>query len=127
MKSDDSAPDAGAVYVFTRSGNTWTQRDYLKSSNNSGGDRFGFSVSLSATGNTLAVSSYDEGGSGRGVNPIPDNLRGGTGAVYVFERVNDAWRQTTYLKGSQLNRNDAMGVSVADQRRRQHHRRRRRR
>jgi hypothetical protein len=113
FEDDDSAPDAGAVYIFTRSGSTWTQRDYLKSSNNSGGDRFGFGVSLSANGNTLVVSAYDEGGSGRGVNPIPDNLRGGTGAIYVFERVNDAWRQTTYLKGSQLNRNDAMGVSVA--------------
>jgi FG-GAP repeat len=112
FEEDDSAPDAGAVYIFTRSGSTWTQRDYLKSSNNSGGDRFGFSLSLSANGNTLAASAYDEGGSGRGVNPIPDNLRGGTGAVYVFERVNDAWRQTTYLKGSQANRNDAMGVSV---------------
>jgi FG-GAP repeat len=112
FEDDDNAPDAGAVYIFTRTGTTWKQRDYLKSSNNSGNDRFGFSLSLSASGNTLAVSSYDEGGSGRGVNTIPDNLRGGSGAAYVFERVNDAWRQTTYLKGSQANRNDGMGVAV---------------
>ena len=112
FEDDDTAPDAGAVYIFTRTGTTWKQRDYLKSSNNSGNDRFGFSLSLSASGNTLAVSSYDEGGSGRGVNTIPDNLRGGSGAAYVFERVNDAWRQTTYLKGSQANRNDGMGVAV---------------
>jgi hypothetical protein len=110
---DDSAPDAGAVYVFTRSGTTWTQRDYLKSSNNEAGDRFGFSLALSANGNTLAVSSYDEDGSGRGVNTIPNNFRFGSGAVYVFERINDAWRQTTYLKGSQANRNDGLGVAVA--------------
>lgn len=113
FEDDDSAPDAGAVYVFTRNGTTWTQRDYLKSSNNEAGDRFGFSVALSASGNTLAVGAYDEGGSGRGVNPIPDNLRNGCGALYIFDRVNDAWRQTAYLKGSQLNRNDAMGVSVS--------------
>src|SRR5262249_8118629 len=36
----------------------------------------------------------------------------GSGAAYVFERVNNSWRQTTYLKGSQQNRNDALGVSV---------------
>jgi hypothetical protein len=112
FQDDDTAPDAGAVYIFTRSGNTWTQRDYLKSSNNDQGDRFGFSLALSANGNTLVASSYDEGGSGRGVNTIPDNLRNGSGAVYVFERANDAWRQTTYLKGSQSNRNDALGVSL---------------
>jgi trimeric autotransporter adhesin len=112
FQDDDSAPDAGAVYIFTRTGATWTQRDYLKSSNNDGGDRFGFGVALSANGNTLVASSYDEGGSGRSTNSIPDNLRGGSGAVYIFDRVNDAWRQTAYLKGSQQNRNDAMGVSV---------------
>jgi hypothetical protein len=112
FQDDDNAPDAGAVYIFTRSGSTWTQRDYLKSSNNEAGDRFGFSLSLSATGNTLVASSYDENGSGRGVNTIPDNLRGGSGAAYVFERVNNTWRQTTYLKGSQQNRNDALGVAV---------------
>jgi hypothetical protein len=113
FQDDDSAADAGAVYIFTRNGTTWTQRDYLKSSNNEGGDRFGFALALSASGNTLAASGYDEDGSGRSVNPIPDNRRGGTGAVYIFDRVDNAWRQTAYLKGSQLNGNDAMGVSVA--------------
>jgi len=113
FEDDDSAADAGAVYIFTRNGATWTQRDYLKSSNNDANDRFGFAVALSADGNTLVASSYDEGGSGRGVNTIPDNLRNGSGAVYVFERANDAWRQIAYLKGSQANRNDALGVSVA--------------
>jgi hypothetical protein len=112
FEDDDTAPDAGAVYIFTRSGSTWTQRDYLKSSNNDGGDRFGFSLALSASGNTLVASSYDEGGSGRGVNTIPDNQRGGSGAAYIFDRVNDSWRQVAYLKGSQANRNDALGVSV---------------
>jgi hypothetical protein len=112
FQDDDTANDAGAVYIFTRSGTTWTQRDYLKSSNNDAGDRFGFVVALSASGNTLASTGYDEDGSGRSATSIPDNRRGGTGALYIFDRVNDAWRQTAYLKGSQLNGNDASGVSL---------------
>ena len=32
-QGDDSLPQAGAVYVFTRSGTTWTQQAYLKASN----------------------------------------------------------------------------------------------
>ena len=32
-QSDVSAPDAGAVYVFTRIGSAWTQQAYIKASN----------------------------------------------------------------------------------------------
>lgn len=32
-QNDKSIPQAGAVYVFTRSGNTWTQQAYIKASN----------------------------------------------------------------------------------------------
>jgi hypothetical protein len=31
--ADNSAADAGAAYVFTRSGTTWTQQAYLKAPN----------------------------------------------------------------------------------------------
>ena len=50
------------------------------------GDLFGFSLGLSADGNTLAVGVYDEGGSSRSVNGMVDNMRGGSGAAYVFAR-----------------------------------------
>ena len=32
-QDDNSIPQAGAVYVFTRSGTTWTQQAYIKASN----------------------------------------------------------------------------------------------
>src|SRR5207237_526584 len=32
-QNDDSIPQAGAVYVFTRTGTTWTQQAYIKASN----------------------------------------------------------------------------------------------
>ena len=64
-QSDNSAASAGAVYVFALTGNTWAQQAYVKAGNPDAADLFGYSVSLSADGNTLAVGSYDEGGSSR--------------------------------------------------------------
>ena len=52
-------PGAGAVYVFARAGAAWSQQAYLKSSNTGGPDvgyQFGYAVSLSSDGSTLAVS-----------------------------------------------------------------------
>ncbi len=48
-QADNSMPGAGAVYVFTRAGTTWTQQSYLKASNTgekSDGDQFGYSAGL---------------------------------------------------------------------------------
>ena len=110
---DDSAASSGAVYVFARTGGTWTQQAYIKASNSDGGDLFGYGVGLSADGDTLAVVAHDEDGSGRSVNAIPDGRSGGTGAAYVFVRNDGVWTQQAYLKGSRSQRNDAMGISVA--------------
>jgi hypothetical protein len=113
LQADDSAASSGAAYIFTRTGTTWTQRDYIKASNAEGGDLFGYSIGLSDNGNTLLVGAYDEDGSGRGVNAIPDSRRNGTGAGYIFEYEGGKWRQTTYLKGSRSQQNDAMGIAAA--------------
>jgi hypothetical protein len=110
---DDSAASSGAVYVFARAGNNWTQQAYIKGANTGQGDLFGYGVGLSADGTTMAVAGYDEDGSGRGVNAVDDNALNGTGAIYVFERASGMWRETGYFKGSRSQRNDALGYSVA--------------
>ena len=111
--ADDSAQSAGAVYVFARTGNTWTQQAYVKGSNTEAADLFGYDVSLSNDGNTLAAAGYDEDGPGRGVNVDQGNGGNGSGAIYVFSRTGTAWRQDAYLKGSRSEGNDALGFSVA--------------
>ncbi len=113
FQNDDSAASSGAVYVFTRSGTTWSQQAYVKASNSEAGDLFGYDVGLSGDGNTLAVAAYDEDGSGKTPNVIPDNQRGGSGAIYVFERTGNTWRQTGYLKGSRSQGGDSVGTSMA--------------
>src|SRR5437016_11252584 len=65
-QNDNSVYSAGAVYVFTRRDNAWSQQAYIKASNPEDADVFGYSVSLSADGNTRPVTAYDEAGSARG-------------------------------------------------------------
>ena len=112
FQRDDSANSAGAVYVFARTGNTWAPQAYVKAANSEAGDLFGYNVGLSADGNTMAVAGYDEDGSPRAPNGIPDNRRGGAGTVYVFTREGTNWRQSAYLKGSNSEGGDSLGYSV---------------
>ncbi len=113
FQNDDSANTSGAVYVFTRTGANWSQQAYIKPSNSEAGDVFGYAVALSADGNDLAASAFDERGSGRQINGIPDNFGNGVGAVHVFRRDGGAWRQVAYLKGSKMESTDQLGYSVA--------------
>jgi hypothetical protein len=115
-QEDDSAASAGAVYVFARDGTTWAQQAYVKAptpAEFTNGDLFGYSLSLNADGNMLAVGVYDEGGSSRGINGRPDGMRNGSGAAYVFERTGGNWRQQAYLKSPISEANDSWGMSVA--------------
>ncbi|MEI6138225.1 MAG: IPT/TIG domain-containing protein, partial [Mariniphaga sp.] len=96
---------AGAAWIFTRIGSTWTQQgdklvanDATSSSDNNIG--FGWSVSLSADGNTAIL-----GGNG-------DNS--GTGAAWIFNRSGSTWTQTgNKLVGSDATANAGTGGAVA--------------
>ena len=115
-QADNSAVSAGAVYTYRRTGTTWAQEAYIKPQTPAmfaNGDLFGFSLGLSADGNTLAVGVYDEGGSSRGVNGMVDNMRGGSGAAYVFTRTGSTWAQHAYIKTTISEGGDSWGVSLA--------------
>jgi hypothetical protein len=112
-QSDNSKQSAGAVYVFVRSGATWSQQAYIKASNSDPNDLFGYSVGLSADGNTLAASAYDEDSSSRTINGVQDTGRRGSGAIYVFTRTGGTWTQQAYLKASNAELGDSLGYSLA--------------
>ncbi len=113
-QTDNTAAAAGAVYVFTRMGTTWTQQAYLKASNPAAQDRFGTSIALSADGSTLAVSATGEDSAAVGVNGNQaDNAALGSGAVYVFTRTGTAWTQQAYVKASNTEASDEFGISIA--------------
>ena len=108
--------NSGAVYVFTRSGLTWSQQAYIKASNTGGSDQFGYAVSLSDDGNSLAVSAPFEDSNAKGVNGKQNNDDGSanqSGAVYVFTRSASTWSQQAYIKASNSGANDAFGISVS--------------
>ena len=81
-QKDNSMLGTGAVYLFTRSGGSWSQKAYIKASNPDGGDGFGASAALA--GNILAVGATGESSNAMGVNGNQaDNSMEDAGAVYV--------------------------------------------
>jgi hypothetical protein len=118
-QADETAPESGAVYVFSRSGTTWTQEAYVKASNTgtlsaTEGDFFGAMVSLSADGTRLAVGAYGEESNATGINQNQaDNSLRQAGAVYVFVRSGTTWTQEAYVKASNTGAGDWFGRAVA--------------
>ncbi|WP_081474623.1 FG-GAP repeat protein [Acidovorax radicis] len=110
-----AASDSGAVMVFVRSGGGWTQQAYIKASNTASQTSFGFSVALSADGNTLAVGSIGERGGATGINgdQTDTSKPGSSGAAYVFTRNNSQWNQQAYVKPSNTGVAQSLGWSVA--------------
>jgi hypothetical protein len=111
-QADNSAPEAGAVYVFTRGAGGWSQQAYLKASNAEAGDIFGRCVSIS--GDTIVVGAIGEDGGYPGVNGTPsDNSCNFAGAAYVFVRSGTTWTQEAYLKASNPGEDDEFGQGVS--------------
>jgi hypothetical protein len=121
-QNDRSIPEAGAVYIFTRTGTTWSQQAYIKASNTGNaavgenfaeGDQFGYSIGLSDDGNTLAVGAIGEDSNATGVNgDQADNSANQSGTVYVFVRSGATWSQQAYVKSTMTRPNVLFGYSV---------------
>ena len=97
-QQDNSATEAGAMFVFQRDGlGVWSQRSYIKPSNTQQWDEFGARVAISGT--TVLASSIGDDSSARGVfhgtaaveaenndNADPkDGFTGFTGAAFIFD------------------------------------------
>ncbi len=88
-EEDESAPGAGAVYYFKFSGSSWSQYTYIKATNTDADDKFGYAVSLSDDGNSLAVGAPREASNATGVSTGADtdmnnNTNATSGAVYLY-------------------------------------------
>ena len=113
-QTNNAATRSGAVYVFVRSGATWSQQAYIKATNTRSEDRFGAALAISGDGNTLAVGADSEGSGATGINGDQmSSAAAGSGAVYVFTRVVATWSHQAYIKASNTEAQDAFGGSVA--------------
>ena len=122
---------AGAVYVFARTGGSWSQQAYVKASNTPArnntwcnlsywatqpcdGQNFGASVALSADGSLLAVGATGDDSKSTGVNgDANDTLAVFAGAVHTYARTGSTWAPQAYLKASNTDAGDGFGTSVS--------------
>ncbi len=92
---DGNATDSGAVYVFTRTGTTWSFQARLKAPSPAVNNEFGYAVAIS--GDTLVVGA-----------PYRNS---NTGIAYVFTRSDTAWTYRANLTGAAAG--DQFGKAVA--------------
>jgi hypothetical protein len=95
--------NSGAVFVFTRSGSTWTQEQKIQPTDIAQQDLFAITVGISGDGNSIVAGSYSE-----------DNGSFlSAGALYAFSRSGTTWSQEIKLYSSDTASNDEFGYGVA--------------
>jgi hypothetical protein len=99
---NSNGADAGAAYIFKRSGTSWTQETKLTASDGEEGDKFGCSVSLNG--------HYAIAGAFLATN---DGNQGDAGSAYIFKRTDNGWIQEAKLLASDGAANDHFGASVS--------------
>jgi len=98
---DDNGSYSGSAYVFRWNGTSWAQEpNKLLPSDGAGGDRFGWSVSVS--GDVAVVGAYGDDDNGTD-----------TGSAYVFRWNGTSWVQEAKLLASDGAEFDDFGRSVS--------------
>ncbi len=101
-----SKNNAGSAYIFTRTGNAWSQQAKIIASDRAVSDSFGYSVFID--GNTAIVGAYLE----------DHDVSGGAfqtnaGSAYIFTRTGSTWSQQAKIVASDRASNDYFGHSVS--------------
>jgi hypothetical protein len=120
--NDPHNKNTGAVYIFSLKDNGWAQQAYITPENVGSKDYFGYSVSLSANGDTLAVGATGEDshvskrtkldddtyiitGDNRDYSDLSDEEKNqyknhgkNSGAVYTFKRLDSEWQKSHFIK-----------------------------
>jgi len=99
---DTGASGAGSVYVYTRSGTTWTLEQEINNPSPVASDQFGFSVSINSTGDRVVVSAY-----------LEDTGASAAGSVYVYFRSGTTWSLEQEINNPSPVASDNFGVSVS--------------
>jgi hypothetical protein len=95
-QANNGCPGAGALYVFTRTSESWSQQAYIKASDSHANGGLGNLVALSA--DTLATTGTSENGAG---------------VVYVFTRTNGTWSQQAIVTPINVQVGQFFGFSLA--------------
>lgn len=95
-----SAGNAGAAYVFTRTGSSWSEQTKLTAPDATANDQFGHGVTID--GDTVGV----------GV-PFDDDTGIDGGSAFVYARTGSVWSQQAKLLGADTAAGDRFGSAVA--------------
>lgn len=98
--------NAGAAYIFKRTGSTWAQQAKLVASDRGGSDSFGVGVSISGAHAIVGTLGEDEDENG-------DNTLLNAGSAYIFQRNGDVWDQQQKLVASDRTPGAYFGWSCA--------------
>lgn len=93
--------DQGSAYVFTRSGNVWTQQQRIIANDGGAEDYFGNSVAIS--GDTVVIGAF--------IDDVAANAN--QGSAYVFTRNGTVWTQQQKLTANDGGAGDLFGTAVA--------------
>ena len=99
-KDDDTGSNSGAVYLFVRGANGWKQHAKLVPKDSAKLDAFGEAVDIQTS--TLIVGA-------------PGHTHGGVrfaGAVFVFVRDGNTWKEHAKLTADDAGAGDQFGISV---------------
>ena len=97
---DDTGTYSGAVYIFKRENETWTQKQKLTPDDWEANDLFGYSVSTNGI-YTVVGAPYD------------DDKGTDSGSVYIFKRENETWTQAKKVAAYDGVTGDRFGSSVS--------------
>jgi hypothetical protein len=100
---DPNGDNAGSVYVFTRSGSSWSHEDKLVAGDGDSGDKFGSNQSVALDGDTALIGAVGD------EDPHGDLA----GSAYVFTRSSVGWSQHPKLVADDGDEKDRFGVAVA--------------
>ena len=96
--TDNGCANAGAVYVFVRSGALWSGQSYLKAQNAGADDEFGWAVAISGDTIVVGAQSKDSCSTSISTTAATDNACSNAGAVYVYVRSGTVWSVQMFLK-----------------------------
>ncbi len=97
---DARGSNAGAAYVFSRSGTQWTQAQKLTAQDGASSDYYGYSVSVS--GANILVGAYAE-----------DERGSASGSAYLYKRSGSSWVHHQKHFAPDGSKSDYFGWSVA--------------
>lgn len=94
--------NAGSIYIFQRTGTTWTQTAKLTADDAAANDNFGNTIAMH--GDTIIVGAENDDDPAFGLN---------AGSAYVFFNTGGTWSQQAKLKATAGARDDHFGWEVA--------------